>query len=76
MLFLGDMNNWDRRELMVDLSFLGTGSYEAEIYADGQNADTNPSEVVISRKKVSQGENLNLILAKGGGCGIIFRKVN
>lgn len=74
--FLGAMTNWDRRELTVDLGFLGQGSFEAEIYADGPNADMVPSEVAISRKSVSAGESFSLSLAKGGGCGIIFRRRN
>ena len=36
--FVGSITDWDARELDVPLSFLGSGNYDAEIYADGPNA--------------------------------------
>jgi alpha-glucosidase len=36
---VGGLTNWDKRELTVDLSFLGDGNYQLEIFRDGINAD-------------------------------------
>lgn len=36
--YLGALTNWSDRELELDLSFLGEGSYSAEIFRDGKNA--------------------------------------
>ena len=32
------MTDWTPRDCTIDLSFLGEGSYEAEIFSDGINA--------------------------------------
>ena len=40
--FIGSITNWDARELDVPLNFFGNGTYNAEIYADGPNAATQP----------------------------------
>ena len=37
--YVGAMTNWTARDLDVDLSFLGSGAYQADIYHDGSNAD-------------------------------------
>ena len=37
--FVGSMTNWTPRSCTIDLSFLSEGNYEAEIFADGINAD-------------------------------------
>jgi alpha-glucosidase len=72
--FIGAMSNWEGRALQVDLGFLGSGKYSAEIYADGPNADVNAEEVSITRTSVTPSETLSLRLAKGGGAGIILRR--
>src|SRR5664279_3854646 len=35
--FIGVMNNWFERDITLDLSFLGSGDFEAEIFKDGMN---------------------------------------
>ncbi|UWZ82216.1 glycoside hydrolase family 97 protein [Occallatibacter riparius] len=70
--YLGSLTNWTARDLHVPLSFLGTGSYTAEIYEDGGDAEQRPKHVTIRKQKVSAGETLTLHLAGGGGCAIRF----
>jgi alpha-glucosidase len=70
--YLGGMTNWTPRTVQVPLTFLGSGSYTAEIYADAADADTNPRHVAISRQVVNAGQTLSLKLASGGGCAIRF----
>ena len=48
--FVGSMTNWTPRSCTIDLSFLGEGNYEAEIFADGVNADR---EATIKKKYAS-----------------------
>ena len=45
--FVGSITDWDARELDVPLSFLGSGAYDAEIYADGPNAGAEPKDSVF-----------------------------
>ena len=70
--YLGSINSWQERDLEVPLSFLGAGKYTAEIYADGKDADQQPTHIALQSKTVSAEESLHLHLAKGGGCAIRF----
>jgi alpha-glucosidase len=65
--FIGSITNWEARELDVPLSFLGSGDYNAEIYADGPNAATQPKDSVVKKRRVNAQTILKLKLARGGG---------
>ena len=68
--FIGSITDWDARELDVPLGFLGNGTYDAEIYADGPNAATQPKDSVVERRRVNAQTVLKLKLAPGGGSAI------
>jgi len=70
--YLGSMTNWTPRTFEVPLSFLGSGAYTAEIYADGSDAATQPKHVDIRRQQMRATQTLTLRLAPGGGCAIRF----
>jgi alpha-glucosidase len=74
--FLGCLGNWEGRELVCPLEFLGPGRYTAEIYADSKDADRFPKNVSIETKRVSASTRLTIRLAPGGGCAIRFRRSN
>jgi alpha-glucosidase len=70
--FLGAMTNWDARDLEIPLGFLGSGEYEAQIFADGADADKVATSLSISTKRVKATDKLNIRLAPGGGLAVIF----
>jgi len=70
--YLGSITNWTSRTLQIPLSFLGSGEYRAEIYADASDAGANPKHVAIHKQIVRRGQTLTLQLASGGGCAIRF----
>jgi alpha-glucosidase len=70
--FLGSITNWNTRDLHVPLSFLGGGTYTAEIYEDAADAAQNPKHVSIRKQPVRSSDTLTIPLAKGGGCAIRF----
>ncbi|MFB3922992.1 MAG: glycoside hydrolase family 97 protein [Terriglobia bacterium] len=70
--YLGAMTNWDSRDLEIPLSFLGAGDYEAQIFADGADADKVATSLSISKKRVKPGDKLKVHLAPGGGLAVIF----
>jgi alpha-glucosidase len=70
--FLGAMTNWDQRELEIPLTFLGAGDFEAQIFADGADADKVATSLAISKKNVKAGDKLAIHLAPGGGAAVIF----
>lgn len=65
--YVGAMTNWNARDITIDFSFLGDGTYEAEIFKDGINADRDATdykrEVIIVTKNTKQ----TISLSGGGG---------
>lgn len=74
--YLGAITDEDARTLSQPLSFLAPGKrYEAQIYADGADADyrTNPMSYVVSRKVVTSADTLPIVMGPGGGLAVRFR---
>lgn len=65
--FVGAMTNWNERDLTLDFSFLPAGSYSAEIFKDGVNANRNATDYKKEIIKVNAGDKLTVHLAQGGG---------
>ncbi|MDR3217966.1 MAG: glycoside hydrolase family 97 protein [Dysgonamonadaceae bacterium] len=65
--YIGAMTNWTEREIDIELSFLGDGSYNAEIFSDGINANVNANDYQKETKPVSANNKLHIKLAQGGG---------
>jgi alpha-glucosidase len=65
--WVGAMTDWTPRAFQVDLSFLGDGRYEAEIYKDGVNADQYASDYATEKKEVTKASKMSIRLAPGGG---------
>jgi alpha-glucosidase len=68
--FVGSITDWDARDIDVPLSFLGSGAYNAEIYADGPNAAAQPKDSVLAKRRVDARTVLKLKLAPAGGSAI------
>ncbi len=65
--FVSAMNNWNTRDITIDLSFLKNGNYEATIFSDGINADRDATDYKKETRNVSSSDELNIHLAPGGG---------
>ncbi|MEO5910962.1 MAG: glycoside hydrolase family 97 protein [Pelobium sp.] len=65
--YVGALTNWDERTLDIDFSFLPEGSYSAEVFKDGVNADREATDYVKQTITVKSGDKLKISLAKGGG---------
>ena len=65
--FAGAMSNWTPREITLDLSFLGPGSYQATVFKDGINADRDATDYKMEVIKVSSTDKVKIQLAPGGG---------
>lgn len=70
--FVGGLTNWSAREMKIDLSFLGKGTYSAEIFKDGINADKDPTDYKHEIVKVTNTDQLTVNMANGGGFAIII----
>jgi alpha-glucosidase len=67
--FVGSITD-DARSFQLPLNFLGSGSYNAEIYGDGPKAETQPKDSILEKRRVDSKTVLNLKLASGGGAAI------
>jgi alpha-glucosidase len=74
--YAGVMTNWDPREITVDLSFLGEGSYKAIIFEDGINAGKDATDYKKSGINVTAKDKLTIKMASGGGWAARFEKIN
>ncbi len=64
---MGGLTDWKERDVEVDLSFLGDGEFNAEIFRDGINADRVGKDYKREVIRVSANKKLNLHMAPGGG---------
>jgi alpha-glucosidase len=65
--FVGAMTDWSPREIAIDLSFLESGNYRAEIFSDGINADRDATDYRKEVINVKKGDRLHVKLMNGGG---------
>lgn len=65
--YVGAMTNEEAREFTIDLSFLDTDNYSAEILEDGINADRYASDYRMVDRIASGSDTLTIKLAPGGG---------
>jgi alpha-glucosidase len=72
--YVGSMSNWTPRDITIDLSFLGDGSYKAIIFQDGINADRDATDYVQTESNVRSGDKITVHLAPGGGWAARFEK--
>ncbi len=70
--YIGGVTNEEARRVNISLEFLPEGKYQAEIYADANNAHYRDEQfaIIISSKQVSNKDRLDLYLAPGGGFAI------
>ncbi|MGF7139141.1 glycoside hydrolase family 97 protein [Roseimarinus sediminis] len=71
--YVGAMTDATPRTLELDLSFLGSGNYHAEIMKDGINADRFAQDYAKEEKPVDQNTQLKIQMASGGGWAAIIR---
>lgn len=65
--YVGALTNWDARQLQLDLSFLGDGSYVGEVFSDGANANRIASDYRKETVNIPADRKINISMAKGGG---------
>ncbi len=65
--YIAGLTDWNKRELDLDLSFLGEGRYTMEIFEDGVNADRYAEDYRHLRLEVRPELKMQVHLAPGGG---------
>lgn len=72
--YIGALTNWTPRELELDLSFLGDGSYTLELFKDGVNADRAAHDYKKEVIPVPASRKLKIKMAPGGGYAARIQK--
>jgi len=65
--YVGGMTNWNKRELTIDLGFLGDGYKTLELFRDGVNADRVARDYKREIIPLPAPKKLTLTLMPGGG---------
>lgn len=65
--YVGGLNNWDARDVEVDLSFLASGNHKAVLFKDGVNAHRAACDYKREEVTVNPGQPLKVHMAPGGG---------
>jgi len=65
--YVGAMTSWTARDLEVDLSFLGGGAFQADIYRDGPNADRVGVDYRREKQAITGAARVKIHLVPGGG---------
>lgn len=71
--YLAAMTDWTPRDLTIDLSFLGEGKYQADIFTDGVNAMKDATDYKHSRHTVDHNNLIRIHLSSGGGWTAILK---
>jgi alpha-glucosidase len=72
--YVGSMTNWEARELELDLSFLGDGSFRGEVFRDGVNARRVARDYRKEAIDIPADRKLKISMAPGGGYVVIISK--
>ena len=73
--YVGAMTDETARTLVLDLSFVGEGTFEMTLYQDGLNADRNGNDFKVIEKTVSRTDRIDLPLAPGGGAAAVIEAI-
>ncbi|MFN8239160.1 MAG: glycoside hydrolase family 97 protein [Bacteroidales bacterium] len=65
--FIGAMTDWTPRDIEIDFSFLGEGTYNLELFEDGINADRYAGDYSHRMLEVNKSLRLKVHVAPGGG---------
>ncbi len=71
--YVAAMTDWTPRDIVLPLDFLGAGQHQADIFADGVNAEKDATDYQHTTKTVSSKDRLKLHLSSGGGWTAIIR---
>lgn len=73
--YVGALGNWTERDLVLDLSFLPSGKYQALIFRDGINATRDATDFMREERTITPGK-YTFHLAPGGGFAIKLTPLN
>ena len=73
--YVGGLTDWSPREITLDFSFLGKGTYEATLFQDGVNADEQAADYRKEVFRVDSSTRRSVRMASGGGFALVLRRL-
>lgn len=71
--YLAAMTDWTPRDMEIPLNMLSAGTHNAEIFADGINADRDATDYCKLQQQVGKNDVIKIHLAPGGGWSAIIK---
>lgn len=71
--YIAAMNNWTPRDLTISFDMLSEGTHQAELFADGVNADRDATDYKKTTTQLTKGQRLQVHLAPAGGWSAIVK---
>jgi alpha-glucosidase len=65
--YVGALNNWDERDININMDFLGNNQYDIISFKDGVNADKVAHDFVKVTEKIPADKSIKIHMAPGGG---------
>ncbi len=72
--YVGAITDWNARDVEVDLSFLGEGTWTLKAFADGVNAHRKGTDYKVTVSEVSKDAKVKVHMAPGGGWTAILSR--
>lgn len=73
--YVAAITDWNERILQLNLGFLPAGSFQMEIWQDGENIAEDATSLSTNSIEVNATESIPLNLASGGGVVMIFTPI-
>lgn len=71
--YLAAMTDWTPRDMEIPMNMLSAGTHNAEIFADGINADRDATDYCKLQQQVGKNDVIKIHLAPGGGWSAIIK---
>ncbi len=71
--YLAAMTDWTPRDMEIPLNMLSAGTHNADIFADGINADRDATDYCKLQQQVGKNDVIKIHLAPGGGWSAIIK---
>jgi len=65
--YIAAMTDWTERDLEIDLSFLGDGTFNTFTCEDGPNAVKNAKDYKLGFQQLTKNKKITIHMAPGGG---------
>lgn len=73
--YVGGLTGWTARDFVLDCSFLGNGQFQVTLFRDGINAHRKGTDYIKETFLVTDGQQLKLHMAPGGGFALRIDKM-